>query len=77
MTLRSGKELDEPKKIEDGEKKIQQKNLKVGEKMEAEIDNEGAKLNSKGEKQKSDEVVPGRMTFPDNPPLYTPPLHFP
>ena len=51
--------------------------MEVEEKMEAENDKEGVKLNNKGKKQKFDEVVPGRMTFPDNPPLYTPPLPFP
>ena len=45
--------------------------------MGAEIDKEGAKLNNKWEKQKSDEVVPKRMAFPNNPPFYTPPLPFP
>ena len=40
--------------------------------MEAET-----KVNNKGEKQKSDEVVLGKITFPDNPPSYTPPLPFP
>ena len=40
--------------------------------MEAEIE-----VNNKGEQHKSDEVVPGRIVFPDNPPLYTPPLPFP
>ena len=34
-------------------------------------------MNNKGKKQKSDEVVPRRMIFLDNPPLYTPPLPFP
>ena len=75
-TLRSGKELDEPKKIEDAEKQVQQKILEFGEKMEAEIDKEGAELNNKGKKQKSDKVVSRRMNFLDNPPFYTPPLPF-
>ena len=35
VTLRSGKELDEPKKIENEEKKVNQKNLEFEEKMEA------------------------------------------
>ena len=34
-------------------------------------------MNNKGEKQRCNAVVPGRMTFPDNPLLYTPPLPFP
>ena len=36
----------------------------------------GVELNNKGNEQKSDKVVLGRMTFPDNP-LYTPPFPFP
>ena len=31
----------------------------------------GVELSNKGKEQKYDEVVPGRMTFPNNPPLYT------
>ena len=34
----------------------------------------GIELNNKGKEQKSDEVVSGRMTFLDNPPVYTPPV---
>ena len=45
--------------------------------MEAEFDTEGVELNNKGNKKKSYEFVIGRLTFPDNPPLYTPPLPFP
>ena len=44
---------------------------------EAEENKVGVELNNKGREQKSDEVVLGRMTFPDNPPVYTPPLPFP
>ena len=44
----------------------------IEEKMEAETE-----VNNKGEQQKSDEVVSGRITFPDNPPSYAPPLPFP
>ena len=36
----------------------------------------GVELNNKGKKQKSDEVVPRRMTFLDNPPVHTPSLPF-
>ena len=60
VTLRSGKELDEPKPS-----------------GEAEDNKVGVELNNKGREQKSDEVVPRRMTFPDNPLVYTPPLPFP
>ena len=42
------------------------------EKIEAETE-----VNNKGEQHKSDEVVLGRITLPDNPPLYTPPSPFP
>ena len=77
VTLRSGKALDEPKKIEKYEKLVKQKNLEIEEKTEAEKDKARVELNNKGKKQKSEEVVPGRMTFPDNPPLYMPPLLFP
>ena len=51
--------------------------MEFEEKMEAENDKEGVELNNKRNKLKSDEVVPRRMTFLDNPPLYTPPLPFP
>ena len=40
--------------------------------MEAET-----KVNNKGEQRKSNEVVPRRITFPNNPPSYAPPLPFP
>ena len=40
--------------------------------MEVEIE-----VNNRGEQQKSNEVVLGRMTFPYKPPLYTSPLPFP
>ena len=76
VTLRSGKELDEPKKIEDNEKEADQKNIEFEKSMETENDKERVKLNNKGNKQKYNEVVSGRMTFPDNPPLYTQPLFF-
>ena len=77
VTLRSGKELDEPKKVEKDENQVEQKNLEFEEKIEAEKDKVGVELNNKGKKQKFDEVVSVRMTFPDNPPLYTSPLPFP
>ena len=44
VTLRSGKEFDEPKKIEDDEELVDQKNLEVEEKMEAGNDKEGVEL---------------------------------
>ena len=77
VTLRSGKELDEPKKSEKAKKKVEQKNLEIEENIEAEIDKAGVELNNKENEQKSYEVVLGRRTFPDNPPLYTLPLPFP
>ena len=77
VTLRSGKELDEPKKDEKTEKQVEHKNLEVEEKIKAEENKVGVELNNKGKEHKYDEVVPGRMTFPDNPLVYTPPLLFP
>ena len=77
MTLRTGKELDEPKKIKDDEKQVDKKNMGFEEKIEAENDKEGVEFNNKGNKQIFDEVVPRRMTFPDNPSLYTSSLPFP
>ena len=60
VTLRSRKELDEPKPS--------------GEVEENKV---GVELNNKGREQKSDEVVLRRMTFPNNPLVYTPPLPIP
>ena len=40
--------------------------------MEAETE-----VNKKEKKQKYDEVILGKITFPNNPPSYTPPLPFP
>ena len=77
VTLRSGKDLDEPKKDEKIEKQVEHKNLEVEEKIEVEENKGGVELNNKGKEQKSDVVVPGRMTLPDNPPVYTLPLPFP
>ena len=77
VTLRSGKELDEPKKNKKTEKKMEHKNLEVEENIEAEENKVGVERNNKGNEQKSDDVVPGRMTFPNNPPMYTLPLPFP
>ena len=45
--------------------------------IEAEKSKKGVEWNNQGKDKKFDEVVPGRMTFPDNPLLYTPPLPFP
>ena len=58
VTLRSGKEPDEPKKVEKYEKQVEQKNMESEEKIEAEKYKEGVELNNKGKKQKSYEVVP-------------------
>ena len=77
VTLRSGKELTEPKKSEKDESKWREKNLEIEEKIEAEIDKAGVELNNKGNEKKSDEVIPRRMTFPDSPPIHTPSLPFP
>ena len=51
--------------------------MEVEEKIEVEENKVGVDLNNKGNEQKFNEVVLGRMTFPDNPPMYTPPLPFP
>ena len=48
VTLRSGKELDEPKKDEKTEKQVEHKKLEVEEKIEAEENKVGVKLNNKG-----------------------------
>ena len=77
VTLRSGKELDEPKKDEKTKKKVEHKNLENEEKIEAETKKGGVEVNNKGGKKKSNQSISGRITFPDNPPLYTPPLPFP
>ena len=77
VTLRSGKELDKHNKSEKDEKKVEQKNLEIEEKIEAEKNKAGVWLNNKGNEQKSVEVVSGRKNFPDNPPLYTQPFPFP
>ena len=76
VTLRSGKELDEPKKDVKTEKKLEHKNLEVEEKIEAEENKVRVELENEVKEQKLDEVVLGRMTFPDNPLIYTPPLPF-
>ena len=77
VTLRSAKELDEPKKNEKTENQVEHKNLKVEEKIEAEENKVGVESDNEGKEQKSNEVFPGRMTFPNNLPIYTPPLPFP
>ena len=51
--------------------------MEAEEKIEVEKNKVGVELNNKGKKQKSYEVLPGRMTFPNNPPFYSPPLPFP
>ena len=76
VTLRSGKELDGPKKDEKTKNQVEHKNMEVEEKI-GEENKVGVEPDNEGKEQKSDEVVPGRMTFPDNPPVYTPPLPFP
>ena len=86
VTLKSGKELEEPKKSLNEQEQPEKRKVEaekekgeaeIEEKIEAEKSKVGVELNNNDEKQKSDEVVPGRMTFPNNPPLYTPPLPFP
>ena len=77
ITIRSGKELDEPKKNKKIEKKVEHENLEVEEKIEAEKNKVRVELNNKRKEQKSEEFVPRRIIFPNNPSLYTPPLPFP
>ena len=48
VTLRSGKELDEPKKYEKTEKKVEHENLEVEKKIEAKKNKVGVELNNKG-----------------------------
>ena len=71
VTLRSGKELKEPKKNSNEEVQLQKEKEepKIAEKLQAKIEEGGVEANSNGESQKSYEVVPGRMTFTNNPPL--------
>ena len=52
--------------------KTEIRDYEIEEKMEAET-----KVHNKGEQQKYDEMVLGRITFLDNPPAYAPPLPFP
>ena len=47
MTLRSGKELDEPKKIENDEKQVDHKNLEVEKNMEGVTDKGGVEQQGK------------------------------
>ena len=76
--IKSGKELDEPKKIENDKEQVDKKKKEVEqEKGESENTQQGAKINNKEKKLKDDDFVPGRIIFSDNPPSYTPPLPFP
>ena len=79
VTLRSGKELEEPKKNsnEEEQTKNRKEEVEIEENMEAKTEEGGVEVNNMGKKQKSDQFVLGRTTFPDNPPAYTPPLPFP
>ena len=78
VTLRSGKELDEPKKIKNARDQVEKSKIEAEkEKGKAENDQERVENNNKEKKQKHDEVVSRRITFLDNPPTYTPPLPFP
>ena len=57
VNLRSGKELDQPKKDEKTVKEVEHKNMEMEEKMKAKENNVGVELNNKGNEQKSDEVI--------------------
>ena len=65
VPLRSGKELEEPKKNSNEEEQPENKKeeAEIKEKMEAKTEYGEVKVNTRGEKQKSDQVVPGRITF--------------
>ena len=52
VTLRSGKELDEPKKSEKAKKQVEQKNMEIEENIKAKIDKAGVELNNKENEQK-------------------------
>ena len=64
VTLINGKELDEPKNNEKTEKQVKHKNLESEENIETEIEKGGDEVNSKGGKQKSNQFIPRRITFP-------------
>ena len=72
ITLRSGGELDDSKEVK---QQVEVENEK--EKASAGINQEEMKMDNKEKKQKQDEVIPGRVNFPENPLIYTPPLPFP
>ena len=78
VTLRSKKELDEPKKIENDKEQANKKNIEIEEENgESENTQEGVKINNKEKKLKDDDFVPRRINFSNNHPVYTPPLPFP
>ena len=72
------KSLETKKNLNEEEQSEKEKGeAEIEGKMEAETEKEGVEVNNIVEKQKSDEVLLGRISFPKNPPLYTPPLPFP
>ena len=75
ITLRSGRELDNSKDVKQ-QVEVQMKNVEI-EKVKASAEINQEEMDNKEKKQKKDEVGPGRSTFPENPPIYTPPLPFP
>ena len=77
ITLRRGRELHNSKEVKQ-QVEVEKKNVEnEKEKASVEINQEDMKIDNKEMKQKQDEVVLRRVTFLDNPPIYTPPLPFP
>ena len=79
VTLRSGKELEELKKNSNEEEQSENRKeeAEIEENMEAKTKEKEARVNNRGEKQKSNRIVPRRTTFLYSPPMHTPPLPFP
>ena len=62
ITLRSGKEFEDSKEVEN--EKLENEKVEV-------------KVNKKEEKKEKEKFIQGRIMFPNNPPLIVPPLTFP
>ena len=78
INLRSKKDLEEWKKNSNEEEQPENRNEEDEiEERESKIEKGEAEVNNMGEKQKSDQVVSEKITFPDNSPAYTPLSSFP
>ena len=76
ITFRIGRELDDSKEVKQ-QVEVEKKNVENEKaKASAEINQEEMKVDNREKKQNQDEVVTRIVTFPDNPPIYTPPLPF-